>query len=146
MPTLCHWKSVSRTANKLPFLTILLALLLMVTTEALADVSSGWRSFNLGAQEGLSNGLFVLEKLEFIRPADLMAKIKIKNVGNEEASFALSIALFDNDKLLLTVVNFAPHFLKPKDEEYATLEFPGSGEVFPRIKYYQVSILKRREK
>jgi hypothetical protein len=36
--------------------------------------------------------------------------------------------------------------MRPKDEEYATLEIPGSGEVFPHIKYYQVSIVKRRER
>lgn len=125
---------------------ILSVFLLTVTAEALSDTSSGWRTFGLGSQEGLSNDLFALEKLEFIRPADVMARIKVKNVGKEETSFTLSIALFDSDKNLLTVVNFTPHFLRPRDEEHTTLEFPGSGEVFPRIKYYQVSILKRRER
>jgi len=115
-------------------------------TEVFSDVSSGFRAFSISSQEGLSNDLFILGKLEFIHPADVMAKIKVKNVGKEEASFALSVALFDSDKNLLTVGLFAPHFLRPGGEEYATLEFPGSGEVFPRIKYYQVSILKRREK
>lgn len=127
-------------------LIILLVFPLSVMTEVFSDVSSGFRAFSISSQEGLSNDLFVLGKLEFIHPADVMAKIKVKNVGKEEASFALSIALFDSDKNLLTVGLFAPHFLRPGDEEYATLEFPGSGEVFPRIKYYQVSMLKRQER
>ncbi|HHT9120863.1 MAG TPA: hypothetical protein ACFYD3_10040 [Candidatus Hypogeohydataceae bacterium YC41] len=127
-------------------LIIPLVFLLTLTTEAWSDASSGWRIFSLGAQEGLSNDLFALEKLELVRPADVMVKIKVKNIGKEEASFTLSIAFFDSDKNLLTVWNYAPHFLRPRDEEYATLEIPGSGEVFPRIKYYQVSIVKRREK
>ena len=132
--------------RKLWPLIILLAFPLSVMTEVFSDVSSGFRAFSISSQEGLSSDPFVLGKLEFIRPADVMARIKVKNVGKEEASFALSIALFDSDKNLLTVGLFAPHFLRPGDEEYATLEFPGSGEVFPRIKYYQASILKRQEK
>ena len=132
--------------SKLWPLIILLVFPLSAMTEVFSDVSSGFRAFSISSQEGLSNDLFILGKLEFIHPADVMAKIKVKNVGKEEASFALSIALFDSDKNLLTVGLFAPHFLRPGGEEYATLEFPGSGEVFPRIKYYQVSILKRREK
>ncbi|HHT9132018.1 MAG TPA: hypothetical protein ACFYED_05995 [Candidatus Tripitaka californicus] len=131
---------------KLWLLIILLAFPLSVMTEVFSDASSGFRAFGISPQEGLSNDLFVLGRLEFIHPADVMAKIKVKNVGKEEASFALSVALFDADKNLLTVCLFAPHFLRPADEEYATLEFPGSGEVFPRIKYYQVSMLKRQER
>ena len=143
---LCPGKSTIGMTCRLWPLIILPIFLLAVTTEVFSDASSGFRTFTLNHQEGLSNDLFTLEKLEFIRPADVMARIKVKNVGKEEASFALSIALFDSDKNLLTAVSFTPHFLRPKDEEYATLEFPGSGEVFPRIKYYQVSILKRRER
>lgn len=131
---------------KLWFLIILLVFPLSVMTEVFSDVSSGFRAFSISPQEGLSSDLFVLGKLEFIHPADVMAKIKVKNVGKEEASFALSIALFDSDKNLLTVGLFAPNSLRPGGEEYATLEFPGSGEVFPRIKYYQVSMLNRRER
>lgn len=131
---------------KLWFLIILLVFPLSVMTEVFSDVSSGFRAFSISSQEGLSSDLFVLGKLEFIHPADVMAKIKVKNVGKEEASFALSIALFDSDKNLLTVGLFAPQLLRPGGEEYATLEFPGSGEVFPRIKYYQVSMLNRRER
>lgn len=136
---------IRNTCGLWPLITLLI-LSLVVTTDVFSDASSGFRTFGLSPQEGLSNDLFVLERLEFVRPADVMAKIKVKNIGKEESSFALSIALFDPDKNLLTVVSFTPHFLRPKDEEYATLEFPGSGEVFPRIKYYQVSILKRQER
>ncbi len=123
-----------------------LILLFITTSEGFSDASSGFKHFDLGPQEGLSDSLFSLERLEFIQPGDVMARIKMKNIGKEEASFALSIALFDADKNLLTVTSFTPHFLRPRDEEHATLEFAGSGEVFPRIEYYQVSILKRREK
>lgn len=128
-------------------LIILLVFPLSVMTEVFSDVSSGFRAFSISSQEGLSSDLFVLGKLEFVHPADVMAKIKVRNIGKEEASFALSIALFDSDKNLLTVGLLAPHFpTMPGDEEYATMEFPGSGEVFPRIKYYQVSMLKRQER
>lgn len=126
---------------------IILFVSLTFTPEALSDTSSGWRAFSLGTQEGISNDVFALERLEFIRPVDVMARIKVKNIGKEEASFALSLTFFDSDKNLLTAGIFAPpHFLRPKNEEYTTLEFPGSGEVFSRIKYYQVSIVKRQEK
>ena len=139
-------RSAAGRFRKLRLLIILLVFPLSVTTEVFSDVSSGFRAFSISPQEGLSSDLFVLGKLEFIHPADVMAKIKVKNIGKEEASFALSIALFDSDKYLLTVGLFAPHFLRPGGEEYATLEFPGSGEVFPRIKYYQVSMLNRQER
>ncbi|MFN3467708.1 MAG: hypothetical protein ACK4WF_08415, partial [Candidatus Brocadiales bacterium] len=78
---------------------------LAVTTDVFSDISSGLRTFGLSPQEGLSDDLFALEKLEFIRPVDVMARIKVKNVGKEESSFALSIALFDSDKNLLTVAS-----------------------------------------
>lgn len=138
--------STAGVSCRLWLLIILLVFPFSVTTEVFSDVSSGFRAFSVSPQEGISNDLFVLGKLEFIHPADVMAKIKVKNVGKEEASFALSIALFDSDKNLLTVGLFAPQLLRPGGEEYATLEFPGSGEVFPRIKYYQVSMLKRQER
>ncbi|MDO8136243.1 MAG: hypothetical protein Q6354_01275 [Candidatus Brocadiales bacterium] len=118
----------------------------LITSTLFADASTGWRGFNLGVQGGLSDGIFSLEKFEFNRLGDVSAEVKIKNIGKEDASVALSIALFDSEKSLLTSVCFTPHFLRPRDTEHAILELPGSGEVFSKIKYYQLSIVERREK
>ncbi len=128
-----------------PISVVLLLFLLLVNTRAFADTSSGWRDFSLGPQEGLTNSLFSLERLELIQPGNVIARVRVKNIGREVASFAVSIALFDADKNLLTAISFAPHYLTPGIEEVGSLEIPGSKEVFKRIKYYQVSILKRRE-
>lgn len=111
-----------------------------------ADVSTGWRSFMLGEQEPISDDVFSLENLEFIQPGDVMARVKIKNVSIEDASICLSIAFFDAEKSLLTALSFTPSYLRPGDEEYSTLEFPGSREVLRRIRYYQASIVERAER
>lgn len=128
----------------IPCLVIFLALSL--DKPIWAGVATGWRPFSLGIQEGISNGTFSVEGLEFLQKGDVVAKVKVKNIGKDEARMALSVALFDGDKYLLTTVSFSPHLLRPRDEEHCSLEFSGSGEVFSQIKYYQMSIIRREEK
>ncbi|MFQ5956519.1 MAG: hypothetical protein ACE5KK_01965 [Candidatus Brocadiales bacterium] len=98
------------------------------------------------AQEGISDGTFAVEELRFLRTGDVEAEVMVKNIGREEARVAVSIGLFDSQKLLLTTVSFSPSLLQPDHTDRVTIEFLGSAEVLPQIKYYQLSIVERNER
>ncbi|MFQ5956521.1 MAG: hypothetical protein ACE5KK_01975 [Candidatus Brocadiales bacterium] len=124
---------------------LLLFMLASVDKTARADVSTEWRHFVLGVQEYVADEVFKVENIDFLKNHDLRVKARIRNISKSEASIALSIAFFDRDKSLLTAVSFAPHFLMGGDIEQAELEVPGGGEVYRRIRYYQISIVEREE-
>lgn len=100
----------------------------------------------MAAQEGIYDGSFAVEELSFLRAGDVEVEVKIRNIGREEARAAVTIALFDSKRRLLTAVSFSPPLLQPNDMKHVTVEFLGSAEVFPEIRYYQLSIIERSEK
>lgn len=127
------------------FVLLSLFVLTLANKTVCADISTGWRSFVVGVQEDVFDDVFKLENIEFLKNHDLRAKVRIRNRSKTEASIALSIAFFDKYKELLTAISFAPPFLMGGDVEHATLEIPGGGEVYNRIRYYQISIVEREE-
>lgn len=124
----------------------LLSLLVLPNTPLYADVCTGWRDFGLTAQEDFYSDTFAVEDLKFLRTGDVQAALKIRNFGREEARAAISIALFDSNRFLLTTVSFSPPLLQPNDADKVSVEFLGSAEVLPEIKYYQLSIIERGER
>ncbi|MEE9584035.1 MAG: hypothetical protein V3W51_01010 [Candidatus Brocadiales bacterium] len=129
-------------------LTVFFLFLVMfpVTETARADMCTGWRDFSLTGQLGIYGGTFAVEGLKFFRTGDVEAELKIKNIGREEARAAISIALFDSKRFLLTAVSFSPPLLQPNDADRVSMEFFGSAEVLSEIKYYQLSVIERGEK
>ncbi len=121
-------------------------MLYLPVTTLYADTCTGWRNFSLSPQEGIYNGTFAVEKLSFLRAGDVKAEVEIRNIGREEARVAISIALFDSKRLLLTAVSFSPPLLQPNSTDQVTVEFLGSAEVLPEIRYYQLSIVERSER
>ncbi len=129
-------------------LTVFFLFLVMspVMETACADMSTGWRDFGLTAQEGSYGGTFAVDGLKFFRTGDVKVELKIKNIGREEARAAISIALFDSKRFLLTAVSFSPSLLQPSDSDQVSMEFLGSAEVLSEIKYYQLSVIERGER
>ncbi|MFQ5861913.1 MAG: hypothetical protein ACE5IC_02220 [Candidatus Brocadiales bacterium] len=128
-------------------LTVFLSffMLALVDKAACADISTGWRGFVLGVQEDIYDDVFKVENIDFLKNGDLRVKARIRNKSRTEASIALSIAFFDREKALLVAVSFAPRFLMGGDVEHAELDVPGGGEVYGRVRYYQISIVERAE-
>lgn len=127
----------------------LMSLLVLPAVPLYADFCTAWRDFGLTAQEGVYDDTFTVEGIKFFRVfrnGDVQAEMRIKNVGTEDARAAISIALFDSEKFLLTTTSFSPPLLEPNDVDQSSTEFLGSAEVLPKIKYYQLSIIKRAEK
>ena len=129
----------------------LISLLVLPTTPLCADAytNSSWRDFSLTAQEGFYSDTFAVEDIKFFRVfrnGDVQAEMRIRNIGGYEARAAISIALFDSKKFLITTTSFSPPLLQPKDVDQTSTEFLGSAEVLPAIKYYQLSIIERSER
>lgn len=127
-------------------LSYTLLFLVFSTTPLYADVCTGWRDFSLTAQEDFYSDAFAVEDLKFFRTGDVQAELKVRNVGREEGRAAVSIALFDSRRFLLTTVSFSPPLLQPNGMEQVSVEFMGSAEVLSEIKYYQLSIIERGER
>lgn len=127
------------------FSVVLLFFILTVVGKiAYANISTGWRDFVPGTQEFIADDVFRVEHIEFLRNDDLRVKAWIRNRSKTEARISLNIAFFDQDKLLLVDINFAPSgFLMPGDIEHTQLEVPGNGNVYQNIRYYQISIVER---
>lgn len=126
--------------------TILTYLFCSLSTPLYANATTGWRDFSLTAQDGIYDGNFVVEGLSFFRTGDIKAKVEVRNIGREEARVAVTIALFDSKRLLLTAASFSPPLQQPNEARGVTVEFLGSAEVFTEIRYYQLSIIERGER